>query len=217
MMPRAQTFRALVWLCIAGCAVALSPDRSADAAANASTGPAAPLSADSAPGDLDEVMRLLAMRQHGRVEFVEQHFLAVLNHPIESSGEMRYDAPDHLEKRTLLPRPEALVLAGGALTVERGGHTRVLDLHRYPQIRPFVESIRATLAGDRAALERVFRVEFIGTVQRWSLALYPLDLQLAKSVAEVRIDGTRDQLLRVEIRQADGDRSLMTLRTPAKP
>ena len=64
-------------------------------------------------GDLDEVMRLLAMRQHGQVEFVEQHFLAILKHPIESSGEMRYDAPDHLEKRTLLPRPETLVLDGG--------------------------------------------------------------------------------------------------------
>jgi len=201
MTPRAPAFRMMAWLCIAGCGVVLSM----------------PLSANSAPGDLDEVMRLLAMRQHGRVEFVEQQFLAVLNHPIESSGEMRYDAPDHLEKRTLLPRPENLVLAGGELTVERGGHTHVLDLHRYPQIQPFVESIRATLAGDRAALERVYRVEFTGSVGQWSLALFPLDRQLAKSVAEVQIDGSHDQLLRVEIRQADGDRSLMTLRTPAKP
>ena len=108
------------------------------------------------------------MRQHGRVEFVEQQFLAVLNHPVESSGELRYDAPDRLEKRTLLPRPENLVLAGGVLTVERGGHSRVLDLQRYPQIQPFVESIRATLAGDRGALERIFHVEFAGSVERWS-------------------------------------------------
>jgi hypothetical protein len=33
----------------------------------------------------------------------------------------------------------------------------------------------------------------------------------------LQIDGSRDQLLRVEIRQPDGDRSLMTLRTPAAP
>ena len=196
MMRRAPAFLALAWLCVAG--------------------PAAPLSTNSVPGDLDEVMRLLAMRQHGRVEFVEQHFLAVLNHPIESSGEMRYDAPDRLEKRTLLPRPENLVLAGGALTMERGGHTRVVDLHRYPQIQPFVESIRATLAGDRAALERVFHVEFAGTVEKWALTLVPLE-QRKQSVVQIRIDGARDELLRVEIRQADGDRSLMTLRTPAKP
>ena len=167
--------------------------------------------------DLDAVMGLLAMRQHGRVEFIEQQFLAVLDHPVESSGELRYDAPDHLEKRTLLPRSESLVLAGGVLTVERRGRRHVLDLHRYPQIQPFVESIRATLAGDRSALERVFRVEFAGGVERWSLVLVPLDRQLARTVKQVQIDGARDQLRRIEIRQADGDRSLMTLRAAAAP
>jgi Outer membrane lipoprotein carrier protein LolA-like len=189
MMPRATSFLMLILACVSA----------------------------SAAGDFDEVMRLLAMRQHGRVEFVEQHFLAVLNHPIESSGEMRYDAPDHLEKRTLLPRPENLVLAGGELTMERGGHSHVLDLRRYPQIQPFVESIRATLAGDRATLERVFRVEFTGTVDRWALTLVPVEPAVKRSISEMQIDGMRDNLLRVEIRQPDGDRSLMTLRTPAKP
>jgi hypothetical protein len=170
-----------------------------------------------AMGDLDEVMGLLAMRRHGRVEFIEQQFLAVLDHPVESSGELRYDAPDRLEKRTLLPRAENLVLAGGVLTVERGARRHVMDLQRYPQIQPFVESIRATLAGDRSALERIFHLEFAGSVQRWSLTLVPLDHQLARIVKQMQIDGSRDQLLKVEIRQADGDRSLMTLRTPAAP
>jgi len=168
-------------------------------------------------GDLDTVMNLLAQRQHGRVEFVEQKFLSILDHPIESSGELRYDAPDRLEKRTLLPRAETLVLDGSVLTMERGGHARVLDLHRYPQIQPFVESIRATLAGDRAALERVFHVEFAGGLRRWSLTLAPLDRQLQRSIKQVQIDGSQDQLQRVEIRQTDGDRSLMTLRAPATP
>ncbi len=162
-------------------------------------------------------MALLARRQHGRVEFVEQQFLAVLKRPIESSGELRYDAPDRLEKRTLLPRKETLVLTDGTLITERGERHRVLDLHRYPQILPFVESIRATLAGDRAALERVFRVEFAGSVERWALTLVPLDAELMRTVEQVQIDGSRDELFRVEIRQTDGDRSLMTLRTPAAP
>jgi hypothetical protein len=171
----------------------------------------------TAGDDLDAVMNLLAMRRHGRVEFIEQQFLAVLDHPVESSGELRYDAPDHLEKRTLLPRAEIMVLAGGVLTVERGTRHRKMDLQRYPQIQPFVESIRATLAGDRSALERIFHLEFAGSVQRWSLTLVPLDHQLARIVKQVQIDGSRDQLSRIEIRQADGDRSLMTLRTPAAP
>jgi hypothetical protein len=44
-----------------------------------------------------------------------------------------------------------------------------------------------------------------------------LDRQLARIVKQVQIDGSRDQLLKVEIRQSDGDRSLMTLRAPAAP
>ena len=171
----------------------------------------------AAMDDLDAVMGLLAMRRHGRVEFVEQQFLAVLDHPVESSGELLYDAPDRLEKRTLLPTPRNLVLAGGALTVERGAATARWTLQRYPQIQPFVESIRATLAGDRGALEKIFHVDFAGSVERWRLTLVPLDSQLTRTVKQVQIEGSRDQLLRVEIRQADGDRSLMTLRTPAAP
>jgi hypothetical protein len=167
--------------------------------------------------DLNEVMSLLALRQHGRVEFVEQQFLAVLKQPIESSGELRYDAPDRLEKRTLKPHVETLLLTGGVLTVERGHNKRVMDLHSYPQILPFVESIRATLAGDRGSLERLFHVDFAGTVSRWTLTLVPLESKVKQSVSQVRIDGMREQLLKVEIRQPDGDRSLMTLRPSTLP
>jgi outer membrane lipoprotein carrier protein LolA len=167
--------------------------------------------------ELDEVMGLLATRQHGRVEFVDQQFLHILDHPIESSGELRYDAPDRLEKRTLKPHAETLVLAGGVLTIERARGRRVVDLRAYPQIQPFVESIRATLAGDRTSLERLFHLEFAGSLGRWTLTLVPLDSNVKRAVAQVRIDGMRDQLLKVEIRQPDGDRSLMTLRPAASP
>jgi len=165
--------------------------------------------------ELDEVMGLLATRQHGRVEFVEQHFLHILDRPIESSGELRYDAPDRLEKRTLKPHAETLLLAGGVLTIERARGRRVVDLRAYPQIQPFVESIRATLAGDQTSLERLFHLEFAGSLGRWTLTLVPLDSNVKRAVAQVRIDGMRDQLLKVEIRQPDGDRSLMTLRPAA--
>jgi hypothetical protein len=167
--------------------------------------------------DLDRVMGMLAMRQHGRVEFIEQQFLSVLSRPIESSGELRYDAPDRLEKRTLKPHAETLVLTGEELTVERAHSRRVMDLHAYPQVLPFVESIRATLAGDRKALERLFRLDFAGSVSRWTLTLVPLESKVRQSVSQVRIEGAGDQLLKVEIRQPDGDRSLMTLRPSTLP
>jgi hypothetical protein len=103
------------------------------------------------------------------------------------------------------------------LTVERAHSKRVMDLHAYPQVLPFIESIRATLAGDRKALERLFRLDFAGNVARWTLTLQPLESKVKQSVSQVRIDGAQDQLLKVEIRQADGDRSLMTLRPSTLP
>jgi hypothetical protein len=168
--------------------------------------------ARAASDDLPEVMRLLAARRHGQVDFVEQHFLSVLKRPVESYGVMIYDAPNRLEKRTVEPRPEDLVLDGHELTVERKGRTHVLDLAAYPQILPFIESLRATLAGDLPALERVFDVDFSGNLERWTLALSPRDSKVSKTVSRVRIDGSRDMLIKVEILEANGDRSLMTLR-----
>ena len=168
--------------------------------------------ARAASADLDEVMHLLAARRHGQVDFVEQHILHVLKRPVESYGVMIYDAPQRLEKRTVEPRPESLVLDGAELIIQRKGRTHVLDLAAYPSILPFIESLRATLAGDLPALERVFNVQFAGTLERWALTLVPKDAKVATTVTQVRIEGSRDDLRKVEILEANGDRSLMTLR-----
>jgi hypothetical protein len=167
-------------------------------------------------GELGELMQLLAARRHGEVSFVEQHFIKLTKRPVESMGELIYDAPDRLEKRTNEPRRETLTVAGHEVTIERKGTSRTLDLSSYPALVPFVEGIRATLAGDLASLERVFTVDYAGDLSRWALTLTPRDSALARTVARVRIDGVRDTLLTVEIQEADGDRSLMTLRGHAR-
>jgi hypothetical protein len=185
---------------------------------NVPTTPAVPaVPATPAADEFGAVMGLLAARRHAEASFVEQQFLGMLKRPLESWGELVYDAPDHLEKRTLQPRPETLLLAGDVLTLRRGGRSQVIDLRSYPQILPVVASIRATLAGDRTALERVFRVEFRGDPQRWSLLLEPLDAALAKTVAGIRIDGAGAGLRTVDFRQPDGDHSLMTIRPHGSP
>jgi hypothetical protein len=178
------------------------------------TGTVVGLAAAAAPAsnpELDKVMTALAERKHGHVTFTEKKFIAVVDRPGESSGELFYDAPDRLEKRTLKPKPESLVLAGGEVSVQRGKHHYVLDLKQYPQVVPFIESIRATLAGDRVALESTFHVSFGGSFQDWTLGLVPADAQLIKTVKEIHIEGAQDRVHTVEIREADGDRSLLTI------
>jgi hypothetical protein len=180
--------------------------------------PAARLRAETSdPAAFAELLQLLAARQHGHVSFTEEHFFKMLERPLESSGELLYEAPDHLEKRTLAPQPETLVLDHGVVTARRGQRVRVLALKDYPQIVPFVESVRATLAGDRAALGRYFRPQFSGTLADWSLLLLPADPTVSRSVREIHITGARERIATVEISLTDGDRSVLTVGSDLAP
>ncbi len=166
---------------------------------------------------LAALLQQLADRRHGHVTYTEVQYLAVLERPLESSGELLYDAPDRLEKRTLRPRPETLVLAHGVLSATRNGRTRTLELAARPELAPFIEGLRATLAGDRAALERAFSVRLDGDAARWTLQLAPRDPAAARLVTQVRISGEQAQLKTVEILQTDGDRSLLSIGPEASP
>ncbi|KVH64922.1 acyltransferase [Burkholderia sp. MSMB1072] len=168
--------------------------------------------ADAGPAwSLDRLMSTLAQHKSGRATFTETKTLSIAAQPIESSGELVFVAPDHLEKHTLSPKPEHLVVDGDMLTVERNNRKYTLALARYPELGAFIDSIRATLAGNRFALEQVYKVALAGRGDDWTLTLTPLDSRMLKVVSTITLDGTRDVLRSVAIRQADGDRSVMRL------
>ncbi|KVL27943.1 outer membrane lipoprotein carrier protein LolA [Burkholderia sp. MSMB1835] len=168
--------------------------------------------ADAGPAwSLDRLMSTLAQHKSGRATFTETKTLSIAAQPIESSGELVFVAPDHLEKHTLSPKPEHLVVDGDMLTVERNNRKYTLALARYPELGAFIDSIRATLAGNRFALEQVYKVALSGRGDDWTLTLTPLDSRMLKVVSTITLDGTRDVLRSVAIRQADGDRSVMRL------
>jgi hypothetical protein len=167
---------------------------------------------DDASEMLPRLMRRLAARHHGHATFVERQFVAVLDRPLESSGELFYDAPDRLEKRTLSPKPESLMLDKGALSVHRGARSYALALRDYPQIAPFIDSIRATLAGDLAALDRNYAISFEGRADGWTLVLVPREAKLLALIARIRMTGSEDRIREVTVERADGDRSVMTIR-----
>ena len=175
------------------------------------------LVAPAAAADLDDVMSALASTPHGRVGFVERQHLALLDRPVESSGELLYTPPDHLEKRTLKPKPSSLIVAGDVLTVQRGARKHVMQLRDYPQAAPFINSIRATLAGDRATLERHFKVQMQGSREQWLLELTPLAAQGKGGVAQISMRGAGGDLKAIDILQTDQDRSELLITAPPPP
>ncbi|CAN7744842.1 hypothetical protein D9M68_110810 [compost metagenome] len=166
---------------------------------------------------VDQLMSTLAQRKSGRVLFTETKYMAIVDKPVQSTGELLFTAPDHLEKRTLSPKAENMVLDGDMLTVERDGKRYTMPLQNYPELAAFIESIRGTLAGNRQTLERYYKLGLEGRASRWTLTLTPADSRMAAVISQVRIDGSQDALDRVEIRQADGDRSVMKIRPAGHP
>ena len=167
----------------------------------------------SAAGDaLAEVMRMLAAVPAVEGEFREEKQLAALQEPLVATGRLYYRAPHFLRKQTLSPQPEDYEADGDWLTVETpAAGRRQFDLNGYPQLRPLVEAIRATQAGDRKTLERYYRLEFAGAPEAWSLRLTPLAPEATRYVTAIILRGREGRIASVETLEAGGDRGLLTL------
>jgi hypothetical protein len=173
--------------------------------------------AAGADWNVRRLLQDLAREAGGTAAFSEKKYIAVLDRPVESSGELTFRPPGRLEKRTLKPVAESMILDGDVLVVERGSQKNTLHLQQYPEINAIVGGIRNTLAGNLDALERQYRLDLQGTPERWSLTLLPSDTRIAAVVQHIRIGGTRGELREVEVLQPDGDRSLMQVRRGAPP
>lgn len=165
---------------------------------------------------LADLMRELATVRSAQARFVERKYIALLDKPVESSGELSFTAPDRMEMRTLLPKKQTLLLEGQQLTLEQEGRQRTVNLQSYPEAAAFIEGIRGTLAGDREALERVYKVHLLGTAAHWQLLLEPRDAQMSRIISRIRIGGSQSDVTRVAYDHADGDRSEMRI-TPVRP
>jgi outer membrane lipoprotein-sorting protein len=163
--------------------------------------------------DVTRLMRELGEVKSAKARFVERKHLAILSAPLEATGTLLYTAPGRLEKHTLTPRQESLVLEGDRLTLENQerNQRRTFALQDQPVIWAFVESIRSTLAGDLATLTRFYEASLDGRERRWRLTLKPSDPRMQDVVNEIRISGDRNWINAIEIIETSGDRSVMTI------
>jgi hypothetical protein len=167
--------------------------------------------AHAADWTMDQLMAGLAQAKPAKVNFVEKKYISTLDRPIESSGEMTFTPPDRLEKRTLKPKPERMLLEHDTLLLERGRNRYSMQIDDTPELGALVESIRATLAGDRRSLEFHNVVALQGPRENWTLTLTPSNPQAREKVKSIRLSGANDEVREIEVLQADGDRSVTTI------
>ena len=113
------------------------------------------------------------------------------------------DRADHLLDRRLLDKD--------ILSIERDKQKLSINLANQPEALAFVDSIRGTLSGNRAALEKNYALHLAGNADKWVLTLLPSDQKIASLVQRITVSGNKNQVRVIEYLQADGDRSVLNI------
>lgn len=141
-----------------------------------------------------------------RTPFVELRGSALLKAPLRVSGE--YLRPDEatLVRRVQAPYAETTTIRGGTLEIARAGHSpRRLALSRAPELAGLQAGFGALLAGDRAAIERHYRIAAEGSRQAWTLRLTPTDPALAAKLRVIVLHGRGSEMRCIETRLVQGE------------
>ncbi|MEJ7668278.1 MAG: LolA-related protein [Casimicrobiaceae bacterium] len=161
--------------------------------------------------DLQELSDMLRRVEASKVAFEETKHVSSLTAPLIRRGVLQYVRPDRLEMRVESPFYERVEIIGNDLTIETRRGKRTLDLASQPAAGAWVASIRATLAGDVETLNAHFRARVSGDKARWKLELTPRDRDFAALVKRIELDGAQAGVTAIEIEEAGGDRSVMTI------
>jgi len=175
--------------------------------------------APAPPGgwSLEALMAGLRQVRAASAHFVELKTVRMLNRPIQTTGTLKYVAPDKLEKITITPAPETIRLDGGTLTGQQAnGDDFSVDIGGHSEIGALVEGIRSTLAGDLPTLRRYYGIAFAGGQDHWQMDLVPKDHWVREKVERIRILGAGTVISNIVVDEKDGDRSEMTI-TPDAP
>jgi outer membrane lipoprotein-sorting protein len=162
---------------------------------------------------LKGIMSQLAKVASAKSDFTEQKFVKLLNAPVESSGTLFYQAPDRFEKYTKKPIEEKMTVERDTVTLEQIARKKQQKLFvgNYPALAAIIDAMRGALSGNLAALQTTFKISAEGNARQWTLKLVPIDAEQLAYIQAIRVSGKGDFIDAIEILQADGDRSLMSM------
>lgn len=166
--------------------------------------------------DTGWILQRLAQPAPMRTGFVELRGSRLLKAPLRVEGEYQRPDADTLVRVVHAPFVERSTIRSGNVTIERGGKGRTYSLDRAPELAGLQSSFGALLDGDRALLDRHFRIDSSGTRQRWTLTLVPRDAAMAARVRDLVLHGRGAELRCIETRPVKGDVQRTLLADAAK-
>ena len=155
---------------------------------------------------LDAILSSFRDVEGMELRFREEKRIALLTTPAISEGTVHYLRPGRLVRRITSPSEQVVLIDGDELRMREGGRTERIDLAAQPVVRSFVDTFSELLRGDRAALERVYRVQFTPREGgAWTLTLAPRSAPLDRFLREIRFEGEGTSLRTMVMTEVSGD------------
>jgi hypothetical protein len=163
---------------------------------------------------LNDVMGKLSTVKASKAEFVETRYLKLLVAPVQSSGVLTYSAPDKFEKHTLKPLEEKMTIARHLVTLEEPakGRKHTITPNSFPALSALIDALRGALSGNVTMLAETFKIKIEGNTGQWKLSLVPKENIQSGYIEKIIVQGKNDVIDAMEVQQADGDRSVLSMK-----
>ncbi len=162
---------------------------------------------------LDALLARLAQPAPASTAFLERRESALLTAPLLLRGQLHQPDAETLVREVESPYVERTTIADARVLVEREeGRNRRFALRNAPELAALLDSFRALLGGDRALLERHYRVQLAAPADgAWRITLTPREARRQRRIERIELLGRDDRLACMAVHAGDGTISRMLL------
>jgi outer membrane lipoprotein-sorting protein len=158
-------------------------------------------------GLLAEFAKVTALSAH----FREEKTMALLAVPLVSEGDIYYERPRRLARHTKTPGASSVVLDGAQLSFGDAQHKESMGVDAHPALRVLVDTFVSVLSGDQERLLAMadVKLEKVGA-RGFKIHVTPKEPNVLKLVRSMSFEGEGPLLTKMELLDANGDRSVTT-------
>jgi outer membrane lipoprotein-sorting protein len=142
--------------------------------------------------------------------FHEVKKLVLLKAPLVSEGTLHFAPPDRLARLTTWPAPSTLIVDAQQVRFGDAEGSQSIPLEGNPVVRLFVDAFLKVLAGDGAALERMFAIELRASAKDWAMTLKPRLAPMTEVIDRIVLEGRGVVLNKLLVREKGGDETVTT-------
>ena len=156
---------------------------------------------------LDDLLSHMATTHGVVAEFREIKTLKLLDTPLETRGTVYFEPPDRFARVTRQPAETRLVVDGGHMHFQDASGAGDVDLTENPVARSFADNLIVLWKGDKAALEKIYTLDFHADGSRWKLVLTPKHSPLDQFLRNITLSGEGPAMHEMLVLESDGDRT----------